>query len=87
VFLLALIVVQGVLAYNTPAQLFLALGAWFASLFSLITASFEVLATLIRTLPGVFLVSAWVGFTSLGLLMALWIVSVHQFTFKRRVLT
>ena len=85
--LLALMVTQWVLAYSTPAQFFLAVGAWFASLFSLTNASVEILVTIIRTLPVVFLISAWVGFAGLGLLSALWIVSVHQFTFKRRVLT
>ena len=85
--LLALLVAQWVLAYSTPAQFFLAVGSWLASAFSLFDAFVEILATMIRTLPGVFLVSAWMGFAGLGLLSTLWIVSIYQFAFRRRVLT
>jgi hypothetical protein len=85
--LLALLVAQWVLAYNTPAQFFLAAGVWFASAFSLFNASFEILTTMVRTLPVVFLVAGWVSFAGLGLLSTMWVVSIHQFAFKRRVLT
>ena len=87
VTLLAMMVGQWAFSYQTPAQFFLAVATWFASLFSLLDASFEILEAVVRALPGVFLIFAWIGFAGLGGLSALWVVSFHQFAIKRRVLT
>ncbi len=83
--LLALMVSQWLLAYQTPAQFFLAVGALLASVFSMLNASVEILTTMVRALPGVFLLTAWAAFAGLGWLSTIWIVSIHQITFKRRV--
>jgi hypothetical protein len=85
IFLFILFNTQLVLNFNSPAELLLAAADRLADLFSFVNASAEVLITLFRAFPGVSLLTLWVGFAALCSLSLLWIASIYQFTFQRRI--
>ena len=86
VFLLALMVVQLFFAFESPAELLLVSANQVARAFSGFNLTIEVLVAMVKTIPEIILIGLWVGTTGLAVMSVLWIISIHQFTFQRRIL-
>lgn len=86
IVLLALMVIQLFFAFETPAEFFLVSANQLTQAFSGFNVFIEVLAVMVNAIPEVILVGLWVGLTGLAVLSVLWIISIHQFAFQRRIL-
>jgi hypothetical protein len=84
--LLALMIIQLFFAFETPAEFFLVSANQVTQAFSGFNVFVEVMAVMVKAIPEVILVGLWVGLTGLGVMIVLWIISIHQFTFQRRIL-
>ena len=86
VMLLALMVLQLFFTFESPAEFLLVSANQVTRVFSGFNVTMEILAAMVKAIPEIILVGLWVGTTGLAVMSVLWIISIHQSTFQRRIL-
>ncbi len=72
-------------SFDSPAQFILTTVEDFTVAFSLLNVGAELLLTLAGFFPVLLVISLWAALSTLVLMGALWIVSLRQFAFQRRI--
>lgn len=83
---LAVMGLQARQVYDSPAALMVEAGARAGDVYSAISVVVEVLESLSRAAPGVFLAGLGATMAVLSLVSLLWLVSMSQFVLQRRVI-
>lgn len=74
-------------SFDSLAGVLLAAAEQMTVVFSLFNVAAELFLTLARSFPVIVVISLWAALGTLFLMGTLWIVSLQQFAFRRRILT
>ena len=74
------------LVYDSPAAFMVDIGGRAGDVFSAMSVVVEILESLSRAAPGIFLAGLWATFAVLSLMSLLWLVSISQFILQRRII-